>query len=64
MRSCVPSAFTRYTAPSKRLETYSRPSGPIAIDVGLTMPETNGSRVPARVTRKIETGASCPREPL
>ena len=26
------------------------------------MPETNGSRVPLGVTRKMETGASCPRE--
>ena len=40
------------------------PSGPNAIDVALTMPEANGSRVPSGVTRKIETGASCPRDPL
>jgi hypothetical protein len=59
-----PSAVTRYTVPSNRLETYRRPSGPNAIDVAFTMPETNGSRVPSGRTRKIETGDCWPRWPL
>ena len=38
------------------------PSGPSAIEVGLTSPCTNGSRAPFAVTRKIDTVASCPRD--
>ena len=60
----MPSGATRYTVPSKRLETYSRPSGSNAIDVGLTMPDENVSRVPFGRTRKIETGTCWPRVPL
>ena len=36
MTSYCPSSCTRYTRPSKRLETYSFPSGPRAIEVGFT----------------------------
>jgi len=36
----------------------------IAIDVALTMPDENVSRVPFGRTRKMETGTSWPRVPL
>ena len=38
--------------PSKRLVTYSRPSGPIAIEVAFTIPEANGSRRAAGIHAK------------
>ena len=42
----------------------ARRRGSIAIDVGLTMPDENVSRVPFGPTRKIETGTCWPRVPL
>src|SRR5262245_20889332 len=37
--SALPSSLSRYTDPSNRLDTYTRPSASIAIEVGLTMAE-------------------------
>ena len=54
----VPSSSIRYTVPSKRLETWRRPSASKASDVGLGMPLMKGSREPSRRTLKIETGES------
>src|SRR6476469_4658984 len=62
--SALPSSPRRYTAPSNRLETYSRPSASIAIDVGFTTEEEYVSLEPLGATRKIETGTCCPRVPL
>ena len=61
---CCPSASTRNTAPSKRLDTNNRPRGSRASEVGLVMPVTNGSRKPSRRSRNTETGADSPRVPL
>ena len=59
-----PSASTRNTAPSKRLDTNRRPSGSRAREVGFVMPVTNGSRNPSRRSRNTDTGADSPRVPL